>query len=346
MLTQKQIREIREHLERAQNPVFFFDNDADGLCSFLLFRRWLGRGKGVAIKSFPELTGDYFRKVHELEADYIFILDKPLVSGEFFKKAEEINIPVVWIDHHFIDREIPDFVSYYNPIFNRRNESEPVTYLCHRITNRKEDLWIAVVGCISDKFLPDFYQDFKELYPEISCEGEAFDVLYQSQIGKIARMFNFALKDRTGNVTRMLNFSITARSPYDILEEKGANRQMHKRFEEVNKRLKKLFLKAESKDGKKFLFFKYSGNLSVSSDLANELCYSFPGKIIVVVYLNGSKANISIRGKNAKKIISKVVEKLENATGGGHDEAAGARINSGDVAKFRKILKEIIEENL
>ena len=31
MLTEKQLKEIREHLEKAQNPVFFFDNDADGL---------------------------------------------------------------------------------------------------------------------------------------------------------------------------------------------------------------------------------------------------------------------------------------------------------------------------
>jgi len=36
MLSNEQFEEIRNHLERAQNPVFFFDNDADGLSSFLL----------------------------------------------------------------------------------------------------------------------------------------------------------------------------------------------------------------------------------------------------------------------------------------------------------------------
>ena len=44
MLTKKQINEIREHLEKAQNPLFFFDNDPDGLCSFLLLQRYIGRG--------------------------------------------------------------------------------------------------------------------------------------------------------------------------------------------------------------------------------------------------------------------------------------------------------------
>ena len=71
MLTQKQIKEIKEHLEKAQNPVFFFDNDSDGLCSFLLLSRWMNRGKGVAVKSFPDLNEGYFRKVDELNADYI-----------------------------------------------------------------------------------------------------------------------------------------------------------------------------------------------------------------------------------------------------------------------------------
>ena len=73
MLTEKQIKEIKEHLEKAQNPIFFYDNDPDGLCSFLLLQRYIERGRGVAIRSFPELDANYFRKVEELNAYYIFI---------------------------------------------------------------------------------------------------------------------------------------------------------------------------------------------------------------------------------------------------------------------------------
>ena len=119
MLTKEQISEIKEHVERAQNPVFFFDNDQDGLCSFLLLQRYLGRGKGVAVKSFPALDASYFRKVNELNADYIFILDKPVVSKEFWEEVEKVNLPVVWIDHHKLNGEkVPDFVNYYNSAQN------------------------------------------------------------------------------------------------------------------------------------------------------------------------------------------------------------------------------------
>ena len=49
MLTQKQIKEIREHLDKAQNPLFFFDNDVDGLTSFLILQRYIGSGRGIAV---------------------------------------------------------------------------------------------------------------------------------------------------------------------------------------------------------------------------------------------------------------------------------------------------------
>ena len=34
MLTKKQIKEIREHLEKAQNPIFFFDKDPEDFAHF------------------------------------------------------------------------------------------------------------------------------------------------------------------------------------------------------------------------------------------------------------------------------------------------------------------------
>ena len=89
MLTQKQILEIREHLEKAQNPLFFFDNDNDGLTSFLQLQRFIGRGKGISIKSFPDLNISYFRRITELNPDYIFILDKAVVSDKFLDRIKQ-----------------------------------------------------------------------------------------------------------------------------------------------------------------------------------------------------------------------------------------------------------------
>jgi oligoribonuclease NrnB/cAMP/cGMP phosphodiesterase (DHH superfamily) len=310
-----------------------------------LLQRYLGRGKGVPIKSFPELIKDYFRKVNEFKSDYIFILDKPLVSEEFFKEAEKTNIPVVWIDHHITDKAIPSSVDYYNPLLNKSKKGEPVTAICYQITNQKNDLWIAVAGCVADSFVPKFYNEFKKEYPDLSIESKkASDIYYKSQIGKIAKIFSFGLKDRTTNVINMLRFLIKTKTPYEVLEENNKNYTMHHRFKQIEAKYQRLLSKAISigKKQGRMLFFRYGGDLSISCDLANELNYLFPDKIIVVAYVKGAKANISMRGKKSRDILLGAIKGLERVSGGGHEEAVGGQVRIEDLEKFREnLMKQI-----
>jgi single-stranded DNA-specific DHH superfamily exonuclease len=345
MLTAKQIKEIRAHLNKAQSPLFFFDNDGDGLCSFLLLQRFIGRGKGVPIRTFPELSGDYARKINELNADYVFVLDKPIVSQEFFKEIEQVNIPIVWIDHHQIDfSSIPKFVNYYNPLLNKKKTNEPVTHLCYGITKKEEDEWISLVGSICDNFVPGIYSKLQKNYPDLTIKSkDAAEIYYKSEFGKIAQMFNFALKDRTSNVITMIKFLMKVRNPHEILIENKDNFLMHKRFEEINKKYQKLLKKASDfPEDSKLIFFQYGGDLSISADIANGLKYKFPGKIIVVAYISGTKANISMRGKKIREIALKAIKDLEDANGGGHEDAVGVRIKVEDLGKFRENLEGLI----
>jgi single-stranded DNA-specific DHH superfamily exonuclease len=348
MLTKKQVQEIKEHLEKAQNPLFFFDNDPDGLCSFLLLQRYVGRGKGIPVKTFPSLDESYFRKIKELNPDSIFILDKPIVSLVFFEEIEKLNLPIIWIDHHEIKKStVPSFVNYYNPLFNNPKTNEPVTALCSQINNRKEDFWIGVVGCISDNFVPEFYEDFRKQYPELGISAKkAFDIFYKSPVGKIAKLFLFALKDRTTNVINMLKFLMTVKSPYDVLEETSKNKKMHERFEELDKKYKSLLDKALLEKNEEYvIFFKYGGDMSISSDLSNELAYLFPENIIVVIYENEAKSTMAIRGKGVRDIALNVISQLEGATGGGHECAVGVKINARDLEKFKKLFLEVASKN-
>jgi single-stranded DNA-specific DHH superfamily exonuclease len=346
MLTKKQINEIRDKLNSSTNPLFLFDNDPDGLCSFLLLQKYGKKGKGFPIKSFPELSETYLRKISELNPDCLFILDKPVISKEFFKKVEEINLPVVWIDHHEIDKsEIPDFVSYYNPLYNRKKGEEPVTALCYQVNGDENLAWLAIAGSISDKFLPDFYENFRKKYPDLANEAnEAFDVFYNSQIGKIARIFSFALKDRTTNVISMMKFLMKANTPYEVLEDSPLNHTMHYRFEQIDKTYQKLLNKA-IKIGEKsgeLLFFQYGGELSISSDLSNHLIYQFPNKVVAVIYVNGMKASISVRGKNIREKVIEVLNGLNGATGGGHEDAVGGQMRADDVDSFKVRLEKLL----
>lgn len=346
MLTKKQISEIRDRLNSSTNPLFLFDNDPDGLCSFLLLQKYGKKGKGFPIKSFPELSEAYLSKISELNPDCLFILDKPVISKEFFRKVEEINLPVIWIDHHEIDKsEIPKFVNYYNPLYNRKKGEEPVTALCYQVNGDENLQWLAIAGSISDKFLPDFYEKFRKKYPDLTVETkEPYDVFYNSQIGKIARIFSFALKDRTTNVISMMKFLMKANTPYEVLEDSPLNHTMHYRFEQIDKTYQKLLNKATKvgQENGKILFFQYGGELSISSDLSNHLIYQFPRKVVVVIYVSGMKASISVRGKNVREKFLKAIEGLNGATGGGHEDAVGGQMNVNDVDSFKVRLEKLL----
>ena len=354
MFTKKQVKELKEHLNKAQNPLFLFDNDQDGLCSFLILQRKYDKGKGFPIKS-PELDKDYFRKVRELNPDYIFVLDEPRISEDFFEKVKQYNIPLVWVDHHLLDEEqkkiIPESIEYYNPKYNKNPTGEPVTALCYQISGEsKENLWLAVVGCISDGYLPEeWFKEFKELYPDLignfneKKDSNAFDVFYGTEVGKIARIFSFGLKDRTTNVIRMMKFLKQAKTPYDVLYESSKNKAMHQRYDEINKKYEKFLDEAKNKaEDKKILFFEYGGDMSMSSEIANGLSYIFPDKYIIIVYTGGDKANVSGRGESIKPIVLEALKDIEDSTGGGHNNAVGARIRKQDIQKFKENLEKAV----
>ena len=87
----------------------------------------------------------------------------------------------------------------------------------------------------------------------------------------------------------------------------------------------------------------------MSAEISNSLKYLFPGKIIFVAYASESNsfANISGSGENAKKILEGVLKQgnFENAKGGGHENAVGAKIMKKDLEKFKEIIKEEINES-
>ncbi|MCH7567988.1 MAG: hypothetical protein IIA87_01070 [Nanoarchaeota archaeon] len=352
MLTKKQLSEIREHLERAQNPVFFYDNDADGFCSYVLFRRFLGRGKGVAVRTHPNIDAGYAKKAQEFGSDYVFILDRPFLGKEFVEEIEKLQLPIVWIDHHDIKENINDYgydnIFVYNPTRTSYKKSkksnEPVTYLAYKVVNRKEDVWIAVMGCISDHYMPDFIKEFAKEYSEywrqqIAIE-KPFDAYYKTEIGFLARALGFGLKDSITHVVQLQNFLVSCKSPADVLSEIESNRPFGKKYRELRKKYDLLIEKAKKNVDGKIIFFCYGGNLSISSDISNELSFLYPGRFIIVGYMMESISNLSIRGDDVKSLIEKLLPRFKDSRGGGHRNAVGVRLQTEDLERFKKEFEE------
>src|SRR3989338_5155150 len=122
MLTKNQLKEIKDNLDSCNNPLFMFDDDPDGLCSFLLLYRYKKEGRGFIVKSKPFIDEKFVKKVEEYLPDKVFILDMPIVEQNF---VDKIKVPIIWIDHH--EPVKVDKVKYFNPRVKKSDEYYPTT---------------------------------------------------------------------------------------------------------------------------------------------------------------------------------------------------------------------------
>lgn len=333
------LKEIKERIEKSENPIYFFDDDPDGLVSYILLKRRFDKGEGIVIKTKPMNYGFYFKKIEHYKPDLIVILDKPVLTQDFIDK---INVPVIWIDHHPVINL--EGVRYFNPLLRNKKDNRPVSYWCYRITRR--DLWIATVGVLGDWCLATF-KEFKKKYPELVNEEleNADEILYNTKIGELVRIFSFILKGNAEEVMRYVDILCKINEPEEILERKSEHGKIiFEKAEDIRKKYEEILeeaLKSRSKEG--LLVFTYYSRNSFSGDLANELLYRFPNKVILVAREKNEEMKISLRSKNIKlpEIIKKALGEMEGH-GGGHEFACGANIAKRDFKRFVEILKNEI----
>ena len=341
MLPEKQIEEIREELQNCKRPLFFFDDDADGLSSFLLLYRYTREGKGVVIKTLPKIDGKFLRKVEEYEPDKIFVLDVAQIEQDFIDK---VKVPIVWIDHHG-PYERTGNVKYFNPRLIKKDLFMPVTRICYEVV--KQDMWIAMVGCIGDYHMPDFFGEFKEKYGDLVGDSENVeDVYFKSKFGKIVDLFSFILKGKTSDAVKHIKVLTRVDNPYDILNEKTSQGRFvfkkYKKMDDMYQILLKEALKKKPDNG--FLIFLYpDSKMSFTSELSNEMMYRFPDKVVIVGREKNGQVKMSIRTKH--KVIPDALERalvgLEGY-GGGHEHACGVNVDKEDFEEFVKRLREYL----
>ncbi|MFH0700987.1 MAG: DHH family phosphoesterase [Candidatus Woesearchaeota archaeon] len=342
MLTPEEVQLLREELATAKNPLFIYDDDPDGLCSFLLLYRMHREGHGTMVKTAPKVDVSFLRRVEERQPDKIFILDMPLVDQEFL---DGVHVPVFWIDHH--EPQQRNKVKYFNPRIKHSDEYTPTTRMTYQISDNKDDLWLATVGTLSDWSMPDFIEEFIEKYPHLlSKKIDLSDAVFQQPISNLIRLFSFILKGPTSDVSKFIKVLSRIKTPDEILNQTTSQGKfLYKHYEKVNEYYKKLLELGKKKAGKNklLLFYYQEQKWSFTSDIANELSSLYPKKIILIARNKSGEMKCSLR---ARVPISSALEKALvgiNGYGGGHPEACGAVIKEEDWLQFLKNFKREIK---
>ncbi|RME54543.1 hypothetical protein D6777_03515 [Candidatus Woesearchaeota archaeon] len=343
MITNKEIEEIRKYLDKAENPLFFYDDDPDGLSSYLLLKTLNDKGKGLPIKSSPKLDELYIRKIKEYSPDYVFVLDKPIITQEFVNK---VNTKIIWIDHHPVVKI--NGVKYYNPRKENPNDNRPTSYWCYKIANDK--LWVAMCGIVGDWYVPEFLNEFIKLYPGLAKKSnDAAKLLFETKLGTLVKVFAFVLKGKVSDVKRNVAILSKIKSPYEILEQTTPKGKfIYRYYEKINKTFEKMLHEAKKHATKsKILVYTYpSSKHSLTGILSNQLLYTYPNKVIIIGRVKDDKVLMSIRSKkhNVLKILETALKSVDGY-GGGHDHACGAGVNKEDFETFVEEFKKVLNTN-
>lgn len=336
------LSEIRKIIEKSHNPLIFFDDDPDGLVSFLLIKKHFKKGKGVVVKGKPMLDTSYLLSVSRYNPDLVIVLDKPIIEQEF---VDKVHVPIVWIDHHPVI-EIKG-VKYYNPRIRNEEDNRCISYWCYQLT--KENLWLATIGCVADYQIPNFIKKFKKDYPDLLGDSNGQkEILFNSKLGRLIRIISFSLKGETLDVNRNIDTISRINNPRDILEGVGDAKFLVNKTEKIEKFYDKLLEQAinENKKEKIVVFIYPSQRFSFSAELSNELLYRLPDRFIIVGREKDGEIKMSLRNPGDKRIklpeiINKALMGLQGY-GGGHDFAAGACIRKSDFEQFISVIKDEI----
>lgn len=338
-LNEAQISKVRDQITACKKAVVFFDDDPDGLTSYLQLAKKLEDVHGFPVKTKP-LNASLFKKADEYAPDRIFILDVPQVDPA---SLAELKVPVTWIDHHEAPEEIPAHVTYCNPLLNQPPAEEPIAYQIHLITESSP--WLSMIGCVGDWFIPPFAAEFSKQHPDLfpaSIQHPA-DALFTTKIGELSRGFSFLLKGDMKIVKKCISYLRKIKNPEEILAGSSAaarflNKKIEKTTTEYNELLE-IALQKVSDDP--ILLFQYDGlHTSFTSELSNELLYRFPKKVILIGRRKGGSMKCSLRA--SFPLLEPLKKSLAtfHATGGGHPNACGCSVKEEDFEQFLDMFKK------
>jgi len=340
MLSDKQLQDIRNLLEESTNPLFFFDDDADGLVAFLLLMKHYQKGNFVCMKVSPLAESLYSKKVEEYHPDLVVVLDRAMLSQE---TIDDLNVPILWLDHHTpVERK---GVHYFNPMTGTPKDNLPTSYWAYRVV--RDHAWLAVIGVVSDWCVPpdDLLEhfSFRDMLAGATTPPQ---MLFDTPYGRLVKVFNFALKGTTTHMKMCVESLLRLSSPLEVLEqttEDGAF--IYKHYARVDKEYDELLQEALSQDdeGKVFVYTYAPAKNSHTSQLSNELLHRVKQPIVIVGRERDGLMKMSLRSKDETKPILPTLKKIlpdVEGYGGGHEMACGAAVPVDNFPKFISLLKK------
>lgn len=349
--TKEQVDRIRKWSGIAGRRLVFYHNDPDGISAAALWMNAFPGFEPVA-REGPVMKPEFVRWVGDQDPDVLVFLDLPV--DQEWKKLEWLlkhypDVKIIIIDHHIPDKDLNgERIIHVNNKFIPRHKNNylPAAYLVYEIMELFEDdsldkrleqiKWIAGAGIIGDYGQKDCAGFFKGIRSRMKSMDSAADLMSAA----------VTLKGRKG-ADRVLKILMRIGSRPDGLKEFVERKMLNlwKRFvdAEVEKTLDKFKKEKEAFPKQNVVFFRSESKLNIVSVISTLLSAKKPDRIIII-YKQSANGMWKASGRlqsgrlDLSTLFKKAVKNI--GTGGGHRQAAGARVSDWDVFK-KRVLAEL-----
>ncbi len=329
-------------LVESSRPLYLYDDDVDGVCSFLqLYKSFEKKGRGIICKSSPKVEEIYVSAIEKYAPDLIVVLDKPLVSDAIFS----LNIPIIWIDHHLAQHNYSAQTTYINS--RLLGISDCTSQLVYTIT--QSNPWLCICGCVSDWQLPKLKPKHRDLYPELGSftNKSAPKLLFNSSIGKLIDIIGFNLKGKSTDVKKSIEYLSCITKPLELFEQQNEYAMfLYKRYTEMYREFQEQYLNMKKQIEHSSTFVNalvyHTNTVSITRELSNKLHFEFPKKIIIVCRLHNGEYKCSLRSPqniDLATILDSIFQSIPGH-GGGHKNACGACVKEDDWEYFLEQITE------
>ena len=331
---------FHERITHASRPLVFYDDDADGLTSYLLIHKKNPDAIGIRCGRGPEVDGEFARKIHENQPDLVVIVDKPRVSDAFFSAY---TTPTLWLDHHDPSAyQRRGHVTYLNPRIHDDADDRPTSFWVWKSLGGP--VWLAAVGTTAD-WHDSMLEELRAHHPELLAGARGVQgALYRSPLGELVRMFNFSLKGSSKHVQGCVNTLKKIDSPKELLTASTPRgRFIHKHVKPILAEYEEQLRIAQQTRAQQGVYVHVFGPYknSLVAEVANELLISRKTPIIIVGRRIGGEVKFSMRShaRDLPPIVEKALQGVEGY-GGGHREACGGSIVERDWDRFVTQVRE------
>jgi len=346
----KEAAEFLRDIKKTDGVVIVFNNDGDGICSCVLVSKLLekkGCGRPYIISQPMPMDKNLVQRIKTSAPSKIIFLDLVVDQQEDVLKKVRGLADVLIIDHHQIGRDMNGGnVTFFNPRFTKSDIYQSTSYcaykVCSEIEDIKEEIWISAVGIISDYETKDSMDIINEAKKKYSIDGRPYD----SFLGRIADMIPAARATKMLSCEQIVEMFLKTGDPERMEKTHGGDKLVES-LRVINTEIEDVMKDAEisARKDENVVSYSIKSRYNIDSIISTKLSEKHRDKLVMVWSIrDGKRYKISARNQDknigAGDVMKKACQGLR-ASGGGHEAAAGATVDSADWEPFMNNVRNL-----